>query len=227
MMNHLTQSNACSVGDAFANLMGIDDELLKGFMQAQAEELTAQPPVDPKAEQEAKLRRQARHEARRLRERCERCAAGTLTYPMPTHIKNPRRKYLESTTAYRRHLVPASTRCLHEVSSVAPSAMGSSAWWEPRFPEPFQPLMPGMKPKLTTESGTPPVAVSSPWDHPPTRHVTLIPTFTLTNPFGGFPGLNAPRWRCWRRPHVVPPRTSSDTSVHPGHGALDGSWKGS
>ena len=90
---------------------------------------------------------------------------------MPSVVKNPRRMYLESTVAYRRHLMPASTRCLQEVSSVAPSAMGSSAWWEPRFPEPMQPLMPGMKPISTTGGGQGIAAVGSPWDHPPTRTV--------------------------------------------------------
>ena len=59
------------------------------------------------------------------------------------------------------------------MSSAAPSAMGSSSWWEPRFPEPLQPPMPGQR--ALTQMGEDKMQgvpmVPSPWDHPPSRFV--------------------------------------------------------
>ena len=93
------------------------------------------------------------------------------TYPVPERRRKQRKKYLESTVAVRRRMAPACTRSARELGPN--SALGHSSWWEPRFPEPFLPPMPGMPRRPMIDGNWRPGMnhVTSPWEHPPSRVV--------------------------------------------------------
>jgi len=94
----------------------------------------------------------------------DRASVGLATQEITRAVVERRRgRYMESTTAYRRRLNPCVTTCKAQLSSGC--AMGSSSWWEPRFPEPEQPPLPGMERPKPRAVGF----VPSPWDHPPTQ----------------------------------------------------------
>jgi len=144
-MNHVTQSNAESVSDAFSNIMGLDVDLMQSFIAGTTQA------------------KEGRRQQRRSQEVPNPLSG---TYP-PSHKRKFRKKYLESTVAVRRRMAPACTRSARELG--AHSALGHSSWWDPRFPEPMLPPMPGMPARHNIGKGVSLGQVSSPWEHPPSR----------------------------------------------------------